>query len=399
MTLARWWTVSRRAVLASGAVLGMAGVVAAADEKSPGSYWVYTGTYTNGKSGSQGIYKLEFDADTGKLTSHGPAAKLSNPSFLAVHPSGRLLYSVNEVESQDGEKGGAVTALAIDPATGDLKPINHQSTKGSGPCHLTVDAAGKNVLVANYGGGSIACLPIAPDGSLRPASTFIQHEGSSVDASRQKEPHAHSINLDPANRFAMVADLGLDKVLVYKFDGANGGLTPNDPPFAKTKPGAGPRHLAWHPSGRFAYVITEMGNTVTVFAYDAEHGRLEPIQAIGTLPGDFHGTSWTSEIVAHPTGNFVYGSNRGHDSIAIFTVDAATGKLKASGHQSTGGKTPRNFVIDPTGRWLLAENQDSNTIVVFGIDPTTGALKQAGEPVASPMPVCIRMIPKPVSGK
>jgi len=399
MTLARWWTVSRRAILATAAAAGLAEAVAAADEPSPGRFWVYVGSYTNGKSGSEGIHKLEFDADTGKLTPIGLAAKLSNPSFLAIHPSGKLLYSVNEVESQDGVKGGAVAALAIDPATGDLKPINHQSTKGDGPCHLTVDAAGKNVLVANYGGGSVACLPIAPDGSLKPASTFIQHEGSSVDPGRQKEPHAHSINLDAANRFAFAADLGLDKVLVYKFDGEGGGLSPNDPPSAAVKPGSGPRHFSWHPSGRIAYVISEMGNTVTVFAYDAEHGRLSPIQTIGTLPDDFHGTSYTSEIVTHPTGNFVYGSNRGHDSIAIFTVDAATGKLRASGHQSTGGKTPRNFVVDPTGRWLLAENQDSNTIVVFRIDPKTGALKQAGEPVASPMPVCIRMLPKPVSGK
>ncbi|MDR3621255.1 MAG: lactonase family protein [Paludisphaera borealis] len=394
MTVARWLMVARRAVLASMAVLA-----SAADGAEPKSYWVYAGSYTNSKTPSEGIYKFELDAATGKLTPHGPAAKLANPSFLAVHPNGKFLYAVNEVETLNGEKGGGVTALALDPETGALRVLNHQSTKGGAPCHLTVDAKGRNVLAANYGGGSVACLPIAEDGTLKPASTFIQHEGKSVDRSRQEAPHAHSINLDRANRFALAADLGLDKVLVYKFDGDHGKLTPNDPPFAKIKPGTGPRHLAWHPSGDFAYVIGEMGNTVTVLKYDAAKGVLDAIQTIGTLPADFHGKSWTSEIVAHPTGNFVYGSNRGHDSIAIFTVEASTGKLKATGHQLTGGKTPRNFVIDPTGRWLLAENQDSNTIVVFRIDPQTGALAQVGEPVASPMPVCIRMIPKPAAGK
>ncbi len=255
-------------------------------------------------------------------------------------------------------------------------------------------SAGKNVLVANYGSGSVACLPIQTNGRLSPASSFIQHEGKGADASRQEGPHAHSINLDQANKFALVADLGLDQVRVYQFHAEKGSLTPNDPPFATVAPGSGPRHLAFHPGGRFAYVISEMANTVTVFGYDSGRGTLSRIQTISTLPADFQGTSYTAEVQVHPSGKFVYGSNRGHDSIAIFVVDPATGKLATAGHQSTLGKNPRNFALDPTGAYLLAENQDSNSIVVFRIDQKTGGLTQVGEPVVVPMPVCIRMIPK-----
>ena len=234
-----------------------------------------------------------------------------------------------------------------------------------------------------------------PDGTLGEASAFIQHEGKGADPSRQESPHAHSINLDAANRFAFAADLGLDKVLVYRFDADKGSLTPNDPPFAKVAPATGPRHFAFHPGGKFAYVIGEMANTVTAFDYDASTGTLTEIQSITTLPADFKGRSHTAEVQVHPSGKFVYGSNRGHDSIAIFTVDPATGKLTAAGHEPTLGKNPRNFAIDPTGAYLLAENQDSGSIVLFKIDPATGGLKQVGEPLSIPMPVCIKMMPKP----
>ena len=323
--------------------------LAPVDESSPKTLWLYVGTYTNSKTPSEGIYLLELDLASGKLTSKGGVAKLADPSFLAIHPSRKFLYAVNELDNFNGKKGGGVSALAIDAGTGKLKLLNQQSSVGSGPCHLTVDQTGKNVLVANYGSGSVACLPIEADGTLRPASSFIQHEGKSVDRGRQSHPHGHSINLDRANRFAFAADLGLDKVLIYKFDADKGTLTPNDPAFAKVAPGSGPRHFAFHPDGRFAYVISEMANTVTVFAYDPNYGALTEIQTITTLPQDFKGKSYTAEVQVHPSGKFVYGSNRGHDSIAIFKVDPGTGKLTAAGHEPTLGKNPRNFAIDPTG--------------------------------------------------
>jgi 6-phosphogluconolactonase len=356
---------------------------------------VYVGTYTDGAS--RGIYRTSVDLATGRASAPVLAGEAKNPSFLALHPGGRYLYAVSETDEVAGEKTGEVLAFAIDAATGELRLLNRQPSRGAAPCHLVVDKGGRNVLVANYGGGNVAVLPIGADGRLAPASSVRAHEGGGPNAGRQQRPHAHGIYLDAAERFAFAPDLGADRVFVYRFDAAKGTLDPHGS--AALEPGSGPRHMAFHPSGRHAYVINELSSTITTFAYDAAKGELARLDTVKTLPDGFTGTSYTAEVEVSKDGRFVYGSNRGHDSIAIFTVDAATGKLKASGHQSTGGKTPRNFVVDPTGRWLLAENQDSNTIVVFRIDPTTGALKQAGEPVASPMPVCIRMLPKPASGK
>ncbi|ODU01220.1 MAG: 6-phosphogluconolactonase [Planctomycetes bacterium SCN 63-9] len=366
-------------------------------KEKPGAFRVYVGTYTGGKAGSEGIYLLELDPATGALESKGLAGKIVSPSFLAIHPSRKFLYSVNEVGEFGGKPSGAVTAFAIDEANGSLKQLNQQATVGTGPCHLTVDATGKNLLVANYGSGSVAVLPIAEDGSLRPASSFIQHAGKGANPSRQEGPHAHSINLDAANRFAFAADLGLDKVLIYAFDAAKGTIAPNASPFAKVAPGAGPRHFAFHPGGKLAYVINEMGSTVTAFSYDPAAGSLTEIQTISTLPADFKGQNDTAEIQVHPSGKFVYGSNRGHDSIAVFAVDEKTGKLEFVEARSTEGKVPRNFAIDPTGAFLLAENQDSDTVVVFRIDPATGKLTPTGTKVSVPMPVCIKMIPAPAS--
>jgi 6-phosphogluconolactonase len=366
-------------------------------EATPEAYRVYVGTYTpaRGENRSEGIYLLELDARSGKLGAPELAAKATDPSFLAIHPSRKFLYSVNELGEFRGHRGGGVSAFAIDPAHGTLTPMNQQSSAGEGPCHLVVDRLGKNVLVANYGSGTVACLPIEPDGMLRPATSVIQHRGSGSDPRRQAGPHAHSINLDAGNRFAVAADLGLDKVLVYAFDAAGGKLTPNEPAFAQVAPRSGPRHFAFHPGGQFAYVINEMANTVTAFAYDPVKGRLTEIQTISTLPEDFHGSSHTAEVVAHPSGRFLYGSNRGHDSIAIFAIDASTGKLSTAGFEPTQGKNPRNFAMDPTGTYLLAENMGTDSIVVFRIDPQTGALRPTGQTVTVPKPVCIRMIPKP----
>jgi 6-phosphogluconolactonase len=294
-----------------------------------------------------------------------------------------------------GKKGGIVSAFSIDAKTGGLTLLNQQSSEGPGPCFVSVDPTGRSVLVANYGGGSVASLPIEPNGRLLPASSFIQHRGAVADRRRQGGPHGHSVNLDAANRFAVVADLGLDKVFVYRFDPEHGKLIANEPDSARVAPRSGPRHFAFHPGGRFGYVINEIANTVIAFAYDADKGILTEIQTISTLPDDFEGRSNTAEVQVHPSGKFLYGSNRGHNSIAIFAIDPTTGKLTTVGFEPTQGKNPRNFALDPAGNFLFAENQESDSIVTFKIDQQTGALKSTGQFVTVAKPVCIRMIPKP----
>lgn len=377
--------------------LGCASAALAQTQNTPGSsaagpsrFRVYVGTYTG--TGSRGIYLLEFDSNTGALTPKGLAAESLSPSFLAIHPSRRFLYSVNEAAEVGGKKGGAVSAYAIDPATGALTFLNQESSQGAGPCHLVVDRAGKNVLVANYGGGSIAVLPVLADGKVGPATASIEHAGTVADPRRQGGPHAHSINLDAANRFAVVADLGLDRVFVYRFDPAKGTLVPNDPPFTRVAKRSGPRHFAFHPDGRHAYVINEINCTVTAFDYDPEKGVLTEIQTVPTQPVKVEPRHSTAEVVVHPSGKFLYGSNRGHDSIAMFAIDPASGKLTSLGNEPTQGKTPRNFAVDPTGRFLLAENQDSGTIVVFKIDPSTGKLQPTGQSAQVAKPVCIKFL-------
>ena len=350
---------------------------------------VYVGTYTRGDS--QGIYHYRLDLASGKLTPAGVTAGVVNPSFLAVHPNRRFLYAVNEISNFQGKKCGGVGAFAIDPQSGALTLLNQQPSGGIGPCHLVVDERGKNVLVANYSSGSVCVLPIAADGHLGQQTAFIQHEGSSINPRRQKGPHAHSINLDRANRFAVAADLGLDKVFVYRFDAEDGSLRPNDPPFASVAPGAGPRHFAFHPAGQFAYLINELASTVTAFSYNADRGQLDTIQTASTLPEGFDGDNSTAEVQVHPSGKFLYGSNRGHDSIAVFRIDPNSGRLSYVANRSTQGKTPRNFGIDPTGRYLLAANQATGTVVVFRIDPGTGDLSPTGNVVNVPMPVCVKM--------
>ncbi len=334
---------------------------------------------------------MEFDSTTGKLSEPEVAAEIANPSFLAVHPSHKFLYCVNE-GLRDG-RGGGVTSFALDAGTGKLTELNQESTKGEGPCHLVVDAAGKNVLVANYSGGSVAVLPIGADGRLAPASDFEQHKGTVFDRQRQGAPHAHSINLDKQNRFAVVADLGLDRVFIYQFDAGAGKLTPNTPPATKLKDRSGPRHFAFHPDGKHAYVINEIDCTVTAFDYDPEHGTLTEFQRIETMPVAVEPRHSTAEIVVHPSGKFLYGSNRGHDSVAVYQIEPSTGKLKIVEYQSTQGKTPRNFAVDPTGSYLLAENMGSGTIVVFKIDQDTGALDPTGQTVKIPAACCVKFVP------
>lgn len=376
-------------VLAGGLVYHPAMSAKAASNNRP--MRVYIGTYTGPKS--QGIYVSQFDPATGKLSPPELAAKTASPSFLAVHPNGRCLYAVGETSSLGGKRLGAVNAFSLDEKTGQLNLLNQQSSGGAGPSHLAVDKTGKCVLVANYGSGSVAALPIQADGRLAEPSATIQHQGSSVNPQRQAGPHAHFIVADPANRFALACDLGLDKVLVYRLDPAKGALVPNDPPFAPIKPGSGPRHLAFHPDGRFVYVINEIGATLAAFAYDAERGSLTELQTVSTLPPEFTGDKSGAEVQVHPSGNFVYGSNRGHDSIAVFAIDPSSGKLSWVEYQSSQGKSPRHFGIDPTGQWLLAENQDSDNIVVFRINPKTGRLSPTGQVVQVGSPVCAVFVP------
>ena len=382
-----------RSLFGVACLFGIAASFTEAAEAPSGKQRVYFGTYT-GKV-SKGIYRSELDLATGKLSSAVLAGEAASPSFLAIAPNQKFLYSVGEISDFGGKKAGAVNAFAIDAATGNLTLLNQQSSVGAGPCHVVVDREGKNVLVANYGGGSAAVLPIQADGKIGEASSFVQHKGTSVDKGRQESPHAHSINVDAKNRFAFVADLGLDTVQVYRLDAAKGTITANDPPAAKVEPGSGPRHFAFHPSGKFAYVINEMSLTVTAFQYDAEKGLLTSQQTITTLPEgvtDRKGMS-TAEVVVHPSGKFLYGSNRGHHSIAIFAIDQSTGKLTAVGHQGMGIKTPRNFNVDPTGNYLLVANQDGDSVVVFRVDQATGKLEPTGSTIEVPMPVCVKFLP------
>jgi 6-phosphogluconolactonase len=362
-----------------------------ADGPTKGSYLVYVGTYTGPES--KGVYAFRFDSSSGKATAPGVVAETTNPSFLALDSTHRYLYAVNEVGDYKGEKSGGVSAFAIDGKTGKLTFLNEVSSRGADPCHLTLDKAGKYVLVANYTGGSVASFPVLPDGRLGEASAVVQHTGHGPNAERQEAPHAHEIQLTADNRFAIAADLGLDELLVYRFESAKGTLTANDPPFGKTDPGAGPRHFVFHPNGKFVFVLNEMGGSVTSFAYDARTGGLRKLETVPSLASDFKGSNDSAEIVADRSGKFLYAANRGPSDIAVFAVDSRKGKLRLVEHVPTKGKTPRNFAIDPSGKYLFAANQDSNNIVVFRIDGKTGRLTDTGEVIAVPSPVSVVFMP------
>jgi len=352
---------------------------------------VYVGTYT-ARTTSEGIYVYTMDPDTGAWTFKGVGKGLPNPSFLAIHPSGRYLYAANEMGEFEGKPGGGVSAFAIAPETGALTFLNGQSSVGQGPCHISVEKTGRYAMVANYVGGNVAMLPILEDGKLAPASDFHQHEGSSVDPKRQTKAYAHSITPDPNNRFALAADLGMDKVMIYKLDLANGKLVSNVPAYGQLQAGAGPRHLAFHPNGQWVYVIAELDETVTAFAYNSVLGEMTAFQHISTLPADFQGTSYCADIHIAPSGKFLYGSNRGHDSIVIMAINPANGELSTVGYEPTRGKFPRNFALDPTGNYLYAANQNSNNIVAFKVDQATGKLTPTGQIIEVPMPGCVKML-------
>lgn len=348
---------------------------------------VYVGTYTR-DGGSEGIYVFRRDPETGRLTRLFTVPD-RDPSFLAFDPARRYLFAVNEHREHAGEGHGHVASYAIDQDIGNLRLLSRQTTHGGEPCHLVTDPTGRFLFVANHEHGSVAVLPIGPDGQLAPASDLRQHTGSGPGPTQQG-PHAHFVTFDPAGERLLVTDKGIDKVMVYRLDAADGALHPHDPPFAALHPGAAPRHLAFHPNGRFAYVNGEADMTVTAFRYDPARGAFDALHHLSTLPPGATGQRFsTAQILVHPSGRFVYVSNRGHDTIAGFAIDQATGHLTAIGHTPTGGKTPRNFAIDPTGTFLYAANQGSDTIVQFRVDAETGALAPTGDLTEVGAPVCI----------
>jgi len=357
----------------------------APEPETNADYLVYIGTGSS--EPGQGIYVSKFDSSTGTLAEPELAAELKAPNFLEIHPSEEFLYTV----SRD-EEGGYVAAMAIEKPSGKLTMINKVSSKGEGPCHVNLDSRGRVCAIANYSSGSVASFLVKEDGGLSEATGFDQHKGKSVNPKRQEGPHAHSVNFSPDDRFLVAADLGMDKLLVYRVNYETGEISANDPAAAAVDPGAGPRHFTFHPSGKFAYVINEMASTVTAFSYDAEKGAFSSVQTISTLPEGFDGENTTAEVRVHPSGKFLYGSNRGHDSIAVFSIDGETGKLTPVEQEPTMGAIPRNFNLDPTGKWLLAANQDSGNVVVFAVDQATGELSATGGQVEAPRPMCIRFV-------
>jgi len=363
---------------------------------------VYIGTYTEpirfgtGKileGKGKGIYVCRLNQTSGALELVDTATGIINPSYLAFDSTRRFLYAVNELKTYESKPTGTVSAFAVDPKTGKLALLNKRLTHGTDPCHVLVDAKRKYVFVANFMSGSICVLPVLDDGSLGAASDFIQHQGSSIDPTRQVGPHAHSVTLDEAGRFAFVPDLGLDKLMAYAFDKQRGILEPNGVPWVKMKPGAGPRHVAFHPGGRFAFLINELDSTLASLSYDGRKGTFKVLQIVPTLPEGYRGESTCADVHVSPSGVFVYGSNRGHDSIVIYRIHQQTGRLTYVGHEPTLGKTPRSFGVDPTGRFLLAANQDSDTIVTFRIEPRSGKLLPTGHSMQVPTPVCVKFLP------
>ncbi len=371
---------------------------------------VYFGTYTR-QDGAQGIYRAEFDEASGKLGEPSLAVEAANPSFLAIAPSGKTLYAVSEVADVDG--GGAVSAYvpslsrqASDGArVGDssvkrkdlerllpLELLNTQPSGGAHPCHVSLSPDGKTLAVANYSGGSVASYRIAEDGSLTEAVSLIRHEGSSVNPDRQKGPHAHSINFSADGRFAYAADLGTDRIYIYALDAATGALSLAGE--TAVAPGSGPRHFTFHPGGKFAYLINELTLTMFAFTVDGDSGALTEIQSISTLPEGTEPVGSTAEVVCHPSGKFLYGSNRGHDSIVVYQIDPESGKLTYVENEPVRGKTPRNFAISPSGKWLLAAGQQSGNVTIFSIDQETGALEYSGSEIKLDNPVCIRFLPR-----
>jgi 6-phosphogluconolactonase len=383
--------IKRRVFLTTAGAGTLGAVLAGRARASSRELLVYVGTYTSGKS--EGIYLYRLDLADGSLKHAGTTAGVVNPSYLTIDRARRRLFAVNEVEEFEGARGGGVSAFEIDAKTGALRLLNRRRSMGGSPCYVVAADSGRFVLVANYMGGNVAVLPVSKDGSLGEAIQVEQFKGSGPNRERQEAPHAHYVMLDRANAHVYACDLGTDRVMSYRFDQRTGKLTPNAQPSVSAKSGAGPRHMAFHPNGRVAYVLNELHATVTAYALDPQSGALNELETVNTLPADFKEPNTSADIHVAPGGKFLYCSNRGHDSIAAFSIDPDTGRLTLLGHTPTGGKTPRNFVIDPSGAFLLAANQNSGNIVTFRIDAQTGALRPTGHSVAVPKPVCLKLTP------
>jgi len=346
---------------------------------------VYVGAYTNTPASPKGIVAYRFDASTGKLAPLGLMAETTSPSFLALAPNGKFLYAVNETDQFEGKPGGAVSAFSIDRTTGKLTFLNQVASKGAAPCHIVIDPTGKAALVANYNGGNFASFPILADGKIGEAASVMQDSGTGPDKARQAGPHAHEMLIQ--DKLVLGADLGTDHVQLFHLDAAKATLTAASPAFAATAPGFGPRHLVISPDKKFVFVLSEMKSAVETMEYDAVKGPGKILSTASALPGDYKGSTTAAEIMLNAKGTTLYSSNRGHDSIAVFSVDAKTGAMKLTANVPTGGKTPRNFTLDPTGKFLLAANQDSNNIVIFKVDQATGALTPTGDSVTTGAPV------------
>ena len=350
---------------------------------------IYVSAFAAGEKGA--IHTFRFDSETGALKPQHQTTDVYHPFFLVISPDGRFLYSI-DTEKFGGEENEFVAAYSIEKQTGMLTRLNRQSAIGSASCYLDIDSSGKTVVLANYSSGSVAALPVREDGSLGEATSFVQHEGSSVNPRRQKAPYAHSIVISPDNRFALAADLGIDKVLTYRLDAANSKLTVNEAqPSVAVDPGSGPRHLTFHPNGNSVYLINELKNTVTYFGYESASGKLKSQQTISTLPADFDGVTHTADLKITPDGKFLYCTNRGHDSIAAYRI-ADDGMLSLIRIEPSLGKGPQNLLITPDGKWLLCANMPGNNVVVFRIDSKSGKLTATGDPVTVPMASCIRWL-------
>jgi 6-phosphogluconolactonase len=379
-------------ILARSFALAMAvAVTLAASSAAPRQVWVFFGTHTD--QPGHGFSVARFDTRTGALSTPEFLQQSSAPALYVISPDGRHIYTVNEVNTYQGWPTGFLSAYTVDPATAHMTLLNEQPSGGAGPAYISMDKTGRYLFVANYAGGNIAAFALKPDGSIGERTAFFQHTGKSVNPARQNAPHPHSIRVDPTNHFALVPDLGLDKIFIYRFDAKDGSLTPNDPPSVSVTPGAGPRHFDFDPSGRFVYVMTEMASAVAVFAWDSSRGTLTEVQTISSLPEGFTGKNTAAEIRVHPSGRFLYCTNRGDDSIAVFKVNPVDGRLTFVERVPTQGKLPRNFDFDPTGHWLLVANYDSNNVVLFKIDLHTGKLTQHGVPVSTPDPFAVRFLP------
>ena len=350
---------------------------------------IFISAFTAGEEGA--IHAFRFDSKTGTLTPQHRTTDLQHPFFTVISPDGRFLYSI-DTEKFGGQENEFVAAYSIKDRTGKLERLNQQSAKGAASCYLDIDSTGKTVVLANCSTGSVAALPVQADGSLGKATSFVQHEGSSVNPKRQKGPYAHSIEISPNNRFALAADLGIDKVLIYRLDAAASKLSVNDAqPSVSVEPGSGPRHLTFHPNGKSVYLINELKNTVTFFAYEPESGKLTTQQTISTLPADFDGVTHTADVKITPNGKFLYGTNRGHDSIACYRI-GEDGKLTLIKIERSLGKGPQNLLITPDGQWVICANMPGNNVVVFRINADTGELTPTGEPITVPMASCIRWL-------